>query len=246
MSAHVEVSHFWAPIPQELLYDATISADAVRVFGVLHRHGTDPTNCYPSHARIAELIGRSKRSVPGWIKELADAGWVEVIPRRDERGDQMSNAYRVMMMRAGERAPRAGERGGVPATERVPPALVSAPKESNRTRASKNEKERPPAPVSALPGLDPFDAFWDIYPRRAGKGDARKAFERATHRSPVAEVMAGAARYRDDPNREAEFTAHPATWLNQDRWEDDPLPAKHTNGQPPREHHNRSNGRIVG
>jgi hypothetical protein len=37
-------------------------------------------------------------------------------------------------------------------------------------------------------------------------------------------------RYRNDPNREPEFTAHPATWLNAGRWDDDPLPPRRTNG----------------
>lgn len=73
-----------------------------------------------------------------------------------------------------------------------------------------------------------FDEFWGIYPRRVGKRAAQAAFERALHRATIAEVLAGATRYRDDPNRDPQFTAHPTTWLNQDRWGDDPLPS---NGQ---------------
>jgi hypothetical protein len=38
--------------------------------------------------------------------------------------------------------------------------------------------------------------------------------------------MAGAERYRDDPNRTDEFTAHPTTWLNRDGWNDAPLPSR--------------------
>lgn len=39
-------------------------------------------------------------------------------------------------------------------------------------------------------------------------------------------------RYRDDPNRDDGYTAHPTTWLNRDGWDDDPLPAR-TNGKRP-------------
>jgi hypothetical protein len=42
-------------------------------------------------------------------------------------------------------------------------------------------------------------------------------------------VLAAAERFAADPNRDPDYTPHPATWLNQDRWDDDPLPAR--NGQ---------------
>jgi hypothetical protein len=46
-------------------------------------------------------------------------------------------------------------------------------------------------------------------------------------------ILAGAKRYAADPNREDEFTAHPSTWLNQDRWLDGPLPQRsRVNGSP--------------
>lgn len=69
-----------------------------------------------------------------------------------------------------------------------------------------------------------FEAFWSVFPRHAGRRAAIAAFAKAIDRATVAEVMAGAARFADDPNREARFTPHPATWLNGDRWTDDPLP----------------------
>ncbi len=69
-----------------------------------------------------------------------------------------------------------------------------------------------------------FDEFWNVYPRREAKATARKAWEKAVKRARGEEIIAGAVRYRDDPNRDAQFTAHPATWLNGDRWLDEALP----------------------
>ena len=71
-----------------------------------------------------------------------------------------------------------------------------------------------------------FDEFWQVYPRRAAKAAALKAWSKAVLSAPPEVVLAGAARYRDDPNREPQFTAHAATWLNAERWTDDPLPTK--------------------
>lgn len=71
-----------------------------------------------------------------------------------------------------------------------------------------------------------FDAFWDAYPRKASKGAARTAWAKAIAKADADTIIAAAAAYRDDPNREDGFTAHAATWLNQERWDDEPLPSR--------------------
>ena len=65
-----------------------------------------------------------------------------------------------------------------------------------------------------------FDAFWQAYPRRIAKGAAIKAFNSAMKVATFSEIMDGVRRYaqsRPDP----QFTPHPATWLNQQRWADE-------------------------
>lgn len=73
---------------------------------------------------------------------------------------------------------------------------------------------------------DRFDEFWSVYPRRAAKTAARKAWIKAISSTPAQVIIDGAERYRDDPNRDDQFTAHPASWLNAGRWDDDPLPER--------------------
>ena len=80
---------------------------------------------------------------------------------------------------------------------------------------------------AAPPGADAaFDRFWAAYPRHEAKDKARKAWEKLIKdkRTDPDVIIAGAARYRDDPGRDPQFTAHPASWLNAGRWTDDPLP----------------------
>ena len=69
-----------------------------------------------------------------------------------------------------------------------------------------------------------FEKFWKVYPRRAGKQNALTAWRKALGISDAETIINAAESYANDPNREERFTAHPATWLNQGRWEDDPLP----------------------
>jgi hypothetical protein len=80
-----------------------------------------------------------------------------------------------------------------------------------------------PVDVVALEG---FLEFWRTYPRKEGKGHARQAWMKAIRKQDPTVIIEGAARYRDDLNRVKEFTAMPATWLNGERWEDEPLPGR--------------------
>lgn len=82
----------------------------------------------------------------------------------------------------------------------------------------------------SVPTAAVFDRFWATYPRRVGKKEAIKVFTKACAGVSPEVIIAGAQRYADDPNREPEFTAHPSTWLNQGRWDDDPLPARGSSG----------------
>lgn len=66
-----------------------------------------------------------------------------------------------------------------------------------------------------------FDAWWAKYPRRVGKLAAMKAYGKALTMATHEQLMAGVELYRDHLPDEAQYIAHPATWLNQGRWLDE-------------------------
>lgn len=65
-----------------------------------------------------------------------------------------------------------------------------------------------------------FDQFWATYPRKTDKGNAKKAWAKALKKKPAAEIIAAAAAYAAT-KPEPKFTAHPTTWLNGERWDDE-------------------------
>jgi hypothetical protein len=71
-----------------------------------------------------------------------------------------------------------------------------------------------------------FDEFWMVYPRKANKGGARRAFVKALEKVSFEQLLEGAVRYASDPNRVDAFTKHPATWLNNECWDDPLLPER--------------------
>lgn len=71
---------------------------------------------------------------------------------------------------------------------------------------------------AASPNLEAdFERWWAAYPRKVGKGAARKAYLIA--RKKTAEAVLIDALCRDWPDDE-KFIPHPATWLNGERWLD--------------------------
>jgi len=77
-----------------------------------------------------------------------------------------------------------------------------------------------------------FVEFYEAYPRHVGRQAAEKAFVKAiAKRGVTAElVIAGARRLAADPNlppkEDKRFIPHPSTWLNEGRWDDEPLPPR--------------------
>jgi hypothetical protein len=81
-----------------------------------------------------------------------------------------------------------------------------------------------PVPTRSRP-VPSFDEFWGVYPRKVGKPKAVSTYRRALKRASAEDIILGAKRYAEDPNRDDEYTAHPTTWLNRDGWNDPPLPS---------------------
>lgn len=86
-----------------------------------------------------------------------------------------------------------------------------------------------------LPPEDPlFDEFWTVYPRKVGKGAARREWHRTTSRRSGVNperIIAAATRFRDEcraKGTDARYIPHPMSWLRDGRYEDEvpgPAPA---------------------
>ena len=67
-----------------------------------------------------------------------------------------------------------------------------------------------------------FDKFWKIYPRKIGKGKAKDAFNKAVLKTTLLTIMDAVSEYAQSVHgKDAKFIPHAATWLNQERWDDD-------------------------
>ncbi len=73
---------------------------------------------------------------------------------------------------------------------------------------------------------DDFEQFWLAYPKKVGKKAARVAWRNASDRPglpSILEAVSLARRSQQWMKENGQFIPHPATWLNQGRWSDQPL-----------------------
>ena len=76
---------------------------------------------------------------------------------------------------------------------------------------------------------DLFFKFYEAYPRKVGKEEARKAFEKRKPSQELLQTMLKALEWQKEQDSwkkdDGKFIPHPASWLNAARWEDEPAGA---------------------
>ena len=68
--------------------------------------------------------------------------------------------------------------------------------------------------------MTPFDQFWDAYPRKIAKGAARREFGKAIQLTDLQTMLTAIEAYKTHKPAHVDF-CHPATWLHQERWDDE-------------------------
>jgi len=219
-----------------MLYDERVPRDAKLVYLMLSSHAGGEVMSWPSHRRIATCLDMSLAQVKRMLNWLRDQGYITWSQRRREDAALTTNEYTLLVTTMRDSASKPGSVRAHPSSDRAQvgsgvanPGLSQsegiAPRELVKESHS-NESQRTIS--RPLRGLDvEFDQFWEIYPRHEGKAAAKVKFANARKKgAELAAIIQGARRYRDDQNREPQFTKHPTTWLNQGCWEDDPLPSR--------------------
>ena len=70
-----------------------------------------------------------------------------------------------------------------------------------------------------------FSEFWNLYPKKVGKGNALKTWNRIKHPKEVLDKIKIALAWQITSNQwtkeHGQYIPNPATYLNQNRWEDE-------------------------
>jgi len=129
-----------------------------------------------------------------------------------------------------------------PLEERSPTPPKTQSPQSSPPSGVRTTNARAKTGVDGRSAEEWFDDFWAAYPKRAGSNPRKLASQRFIAAinagyHPQA-IIDGARRYADVCRQtgkwQTEYVAQAATWLSQQRWQDEHLPALRSQGPPQR------------
>ncbi len=169
-------------------------------------------------ARIARMTPDEWDAAADAVGEFFDDGWRhERIERELQKAADVSEkAKKKAAKRWGNAAADAAAH--TPAMPQECQSQSQSPTEE--TNVSSETRERKREDRSRVANIE-FEHWYGGYPHKVGKAEARKAFEKARRKASLEELIAGRDRYiRDKPPDRS--WCNPATFLNQERWTDEP------------------------
>ena len=182
-----------------------------------NRADRETGQCWPSLKRIAADASANISTIKRKLNSLEERGLIARQTREREDKSATSTLYTLNApnllpnLQGGRRTVRQGQRTVDPHEPvRETGDRVSPYSKVNLSLSPKGEE-------NIL-----FEEFWAMYPRKAGKGQARRAYSAAIKKEVHAEIIRAALKYADlSKTKDKQYIAMPASWLNGERWLDE-------------------------
>lgn len=167
--------------------------------------------------KLAELTNTKEDTVMIALTLLQKIGLVEVMENgalylsqvNKMVGSETNSAVRKRLYRA-----RLNGENVLPPSRQEVPAIESPAKDTAQPQEKKPNKFE-----------ERFEEFWKHYPRKIGKGAAKKSFVKRKPSQELTQRMINAVEIQKKSPQwmrdKGQFIPHPTTWLNQERWEDE-------------------------
>lgn len=164
---------------------------------------------------LGKAAGRD--AVRGLIRELEQAGYLQITLERAEGGEFGGRSYTV------SESPATDYPGPVEPSP-VNHPLVSIEGKQVLKKAASTEK-----PVVDKDLAESFEVFWRLFPNKKSKKDARKVWEKlkpsAELRLTLMTALGSHRLSRDWTKDDGQYVPMASTWLNGERWTDELVPA---------------------
>ena len=180
--------------------------------------------CWPGIQTISYNVGLNRSTILRSIDRLVESQEIEVA----KQGKGRANHYQLAASNRAQNAPSGEMQPGAKcASDQAQNApTVGAKCAQNRAqnaplrdRTNKRTKEK------NITEPDGFALFWETYPRKVCKPVGKTAWAKAIEKADPETILAGLNAQLDTMlANEPQFRPHPSTWLNQERWSDEPPP----------------------
>jgi hypothetical protein len=201
-------------VPNWVVRDPNYSPNTFRLLAYLlsHQSGYELT-----YGQIERQTTLGRYAINEAAKFLIAEGWLEWSQEKGPDGKWLAKTWILKNPTKGQIIPLPNDS----TTEPFRYGTTNGHKEEQLLENNTNKRKT----LTEAQERELFDEFWKEYPRKLDKGAAFKAFRSALKVATFEQILAGAIAYRNDPNRDPEFTKYPATWLNADAWENEIQPS---------------------
>ena len=208
---------YYANIPATVRYDKRLTPNAKLLYGEITALCNQEGYCWAMNAYFADLYGVSKTSISAWIGNLKEAGHITVQMNYKEGSKHILNRYiRILGEGIQENFDTSQRKLNDPIQEN----LIDNKTDNNKKNITVNNNNN-------------FDSFWKYYPRKAGKSEAIKAWNKLLPNEDLMRVIAGNISERlrtgEWSKNNQSFILHASTYLNQKRWEDEVIGSQKKN-----------------
>ena len=194
-------------------------ATKIVLYWLADHHNGETGKCFPSINRISELSEMSRRSVECHLETLEKIGLIKRVNQFRETGGKSANSYILELTGTYENISDAQnlrmvcEKSAHGDTQNLRMnnlVINNLGKETNNTSSKDDE-------VNYY-----FDQLWEMYPRKVGKGQARKAYVAASKKIDFFDLLPKLEAYVATlDGKDKQYMPHLATWLNGERWADE-------------------------
>ena len=188
-------------------------ATKIVLYWLADHHNGETGKCFPSLARLCKVTEMGKTALVGHLDTLEKLGLIERLRKYDNNGAFKSTDY-VLTLKDDTLVRNTDN----PCSDFAPPLVRNA----NTNLGSNNLGSKPYTSSNDDEVNYYFDQLWEMYPRKVGKGQARKAYVVASKKIDFFDLLPKLEAYVATlDGKDKQYMPHLATWLNGERWADE-------------------------
>lgn len=228
-------------IPASVAEDVRLRERAKLIYGRIVQLASSTGFCYASNKALLEILAHedpktgetaviSERTLQSILAELRDRGHIHMDtgPVPSSAGGPPVVRRRIFVGRrlADMPPPQGGEENFTPEDFCTGGVKKISPHLNSKNNTSKTIPPLPPKGEEEKITQMLFNRFWAAYPRKKGKQDALKAWEKLAPDMELCRVMSAALKWQKQSEQwlkdGGRYIPYPGKWLRQRLWEDEP------------------------
>lgn len=199
---------YYAILPADVRYDKDLIPNAKLLYAEITVLTQANGVCWASDNYFMDLYGVKRQTVQRWLKMLEDKGYIKREVVYKEGTKEIERRYIRVCTKKRQGYTQKSDKG-------IHNKVTGNTTSTNTTSINSNKYDQTPF----------FNDFWEIYPKKVGKGTALNSFKRKVKNEEtfnlIKQDLEKRKGYEEWLKKNGKFIPHPSTYLNQERWLDE-------------------------